>query len=306
MNYFIRTFGCQMNKADSEIIDGVMQYAGHIPVISEKNADLVIINTCGVRERAVDRLYGYIRSLRPETGSHRPFVAVGGCVAQLKKETLFDDISQVDCIFGTTSFDRLPKAATLMSGGEIRVNLVSPDQTVKEGLPTLRAQITKAWLPISRGCNNYCAYCVVPYARGRERSRAFDVIVAEAESLVANGVIEITLLGQNVNSYGNDLEQVDLFAVLLKRLDKIDGLRRIRFLTSHPKDLSAKTIEAIAASSSVCEHLHLPLQSGSDKILAAMKRGYDAERYLERVKSIQSAVPGISLTTDLIVGFPGS
>ena len=305
MNYFIRTFGCQMNKADSEIIDGVMQYAGHIPVISEKNADLVIINTCGVRERAVDRLYGYIRSLRPETGSHRPFVAVGGCVAQLKKETLFDDISQVDCIFGTTSFDRLPKAATLMSGGEIRVNLVSPDQTVKEGLPTLRAQITKAWLPISRGCNNYCAYCVVPYARGRERSRAFDVIVAEAESLVANGVIEITLLGQNVNSYGNDLEQVDLFAVLLKRLDKIDGLRRIRFLTSHPKDLSAKTIEAIAASSSVCEHLHLPLQSGSDKILAAMKRGYDAERYLERVKSIQSAVPGISLTTDLIVGFPG-
>jgi len=305
MNYFIRTFGCQMNKADSEIIDGVMQSAGHIPVISEGEADLVIINTCGVREHAVDRLYGYIRSLRPEAGPHRPFVAVGGCVAQLKKDSLFDDLCQVDCVFGTTSFDRLPEAATLMSGGAQRVNLISLDQAVKEGLPVRRAQITKAWLPISRGCDNYCAYCVVPYARGSERSRVLDVIVAEAESLAGNGFFEITLLGQNVNSYGNDLGEVDLFAVLLKRLDKIDGLRRIRFLTSHPKDLSAKTIEAIATSSSVCEHLHLPLQSGSDKVLASMKRGYDAERYLERVKSIRGAVAGISLTTDLIVGFPG-
>ena len=279
MNYFIRTFGCQMNKADSEIFDGVMQSAGHIPVISEREADLVIINTCGVRAHAVDRLYGYIHSLRPETGLHRPFIAVGGCVAQLKKDTLFDDLSQVDCIFGTTSFDRLPEAATLMSNGARCVNLISSDKAVKEGLPVRRAEKIRAWLPISRGCDNFCAYCVVPYARGREKSRALDVIVSEAESLAGNGVCEITLLGQNVNSYGNDLGQVDLFAVLLKRLDEINGVRRLRFLTSHPKDLSDKTIEAIATSSSVCEYLHLPLQSGSDKILAFMKRGYDAERY---------------------------
>ena len=306
MRFFIRTFGCQMNKSDSEVAAGTLLAAGHQETPEPAEAELIVINTCAVREHAVERLYGYINSLKsPAKHNQAPLLAIGGCVAEQKRGRLWKELPQANIIFGTRAFHLLPQAIERAIGGEARIDLLQPLEPLPEH-PSIRPEDPwRAWLPISRGCNNFCSYCVVPHTRGRETSRSSATVLADAAALAAQGVREITLLGQNVNSYGNDLGKPGLFASLLLSLDEIPDLRRVRFLTSHPKDLSGETIAALAASANACECVHLPLQAGSDRILAAMNRGYTLEKYLERVTALRSAIPGVALSTDLIVGFPG-
>lgn len=293
-----------MNKADSESIAAVLAESGHGETDDAEDADLVVINTCNVREHAVKRLRGHIESLKPRARP-KPWIAVGGCVGEMTGEAIFDSLPQINILFGTRSFHKLPEAIEAIEAGERRVNLTYFKGGLPDVLPTRPVDPAREWLPISRGCDNYCSYCVVPYARGREISMPFDEIVRSAEDSVSKGAKEITLLGQNVNSYGNDLGDKDAFAVLLKRLDRIEGLKRLRFLTSHPKDMSESTIEAIASCNTVCEYVHLPLQSGSDRILSLMNRGYSFESYLDLVEKLRLAVPGIAVSTDIIAGFPG-
>lgn len=306
MEFYVRTFGCQMNKADSEVAAGALLEAGFIEV-SEPPADgLVVINTCSVREHAVERLYGFVNSLKPKSkAGGAPILAIGGCVAELKGSGLFTDLPQTDIVFGTRSFHLLPGAVARVTAGEAQVDLTGPVENLPEH-PSVRAEDpVRGWLPISRGCDNYCSYCVVPYARGRETSRPAQEVLTEARRMAERGVREITLLGQNVNSYGNDLGETGAFAELLLGLDKTPGIERIRFMTSHPKDLSDLTIQAIASGESLCEYIHLPLQSGSDRILSAMNRKYTVETYMDRISAIRKYIPGAAITTDLIVGFPG-
>lgn len=306
MYFYIKTFGCQMNKADSEVISSVLTAAGHIPVDSASQAELIIINTCNVRDHAVNRLYGHIRSLKPTNSrSTKPYIAVGGCVAEINKSNIFKTLPQVDIIFGTRTFNLLPEALSELAGGISHLSFIDRAQSLPDDLQGAPVDPVRAWLPISRGCDNYCTYCVVPYARGREHSTPYNTAVKQAEDHVRRGVKEITLLGQNVNSYGIDLKEKDLFARLLRRLDTIDGLRRVRFMTSHPKDLSPATIAAVASCNSVCEYIHLPLQSGSNRILNLMNRRYTVDEYHDLVYRIRQSVHGVSLSTDIIVGFPG-
>lgn len=306
MEFYVRTFGCQMNKADSEVAAGALIGAGHTEIQSPPEEGLIVINTCSVRENAVERLYGFVNSIKsPSKVGKQPIVAIGGCVAELKGPELFNDLPQIDIIFGTRAFHLLPQAAERILAGENRVNLTGAGEKLPEH-PAIRFEDpVRAWLPISRGCDNYCSYCVVPYARGRETSRPKQEVMDEALMMIERGVKEITLLGQNVNSYGNDLGQKEAFAGLLRELNGIDGLERVRFMTSHPKDLSGETIDAIASGEKICEYVHLPLQSGSDRVLALMNRKYDLDNYLARITAIRQNIPNVSITTDIIVGFPG-
>lgn len=304
--YAIRTFGCQMNKHDSERMAGLLEADGLVPAETLETADVIVFNTCCVRETADDRLLGQVSSLKALKTGGRPdvLIAVGGCVGQRDGETLLRQLPHVDVVFGTHNIDELPRLLSAAAEGRPAVHVVDSATGFASDLPSVREHPWHAWVPITVGCDNHCAYCIVPAVRGPERSRGFDDIVEEVASLVGDGVVEITLLGQNVNSYGRDRYGAPRFAELLRAVAAA-GVPRIRFATSHPKDLSADTIAALAEVPSLMPYLHLPVQHGSNRILAAMNRGYTREEYLARVTALRGAVPGIALSTDIIVGFPG-
>ncbi|HKA84366.1 MAG TPA: tRNA (N6-isopentenyl adenosine(37)-C2)-methylthiotransferase MiaB [Acidimicrobiales bacterium] len=321
--YVVRTFGCQMNEHDSERIAGLLEADGLRPAADVDDADVVVLNTCCIRENADNKLYGNLGQLKA-LKQRRPDVqiVVGGCLAQKDRDLIVSKAPHVDVVFGTHNVHR---AAELL--GEQRVagrsiveileeTAADDHESFPSALPARREVPYAAWVTIQIGCDNSCAFCIVPAVRGREISRGFDDVVDEVRALAADGVSEVTLLGQNVNSYGRDLtlarrragEPVrvrPLFADLLRAVGGVDGIRRVRYTSPHPKDLRPETIEAMAAVPTVCEHLHLPLQAGSDRVLAAMHRGYTAERYLERLAAARAAVPELAVTTDIIVGFPG-
>jgi len=302
----VRTLGCQMNKHDSERIAGMLLARGMTPTPEGEIADVVVFNTCCVRENADERLYGQVSSLSAIRRERGTVIAVGGCIGQRDGETLLRTLPQVDVVFGTHNLARLPAmldAAAESHGPVVEVEDPSDGYFTSE-LPSRREHPWHAWVPIAVGCNNFCTYCIVPYVRGRERSRAFEDVVDEVRRLAADGVVEVTLLGQNVNSYGRDLYGSPRFAELLRAVAAA-GVERVRFTTSHPKDLSDETIRAMADTPQVCRHLHLPVQSGSDRVLKAMNRHYTQDSYLALVERLYDAMPDLALTTDVIVGFPG-
>ena len=304
----ITTFGCQMNARDSEKLVGILERIGYVEVPDE-NADFVIYNTCTVRENANLRVYGrlgYLHSLKKKN----PHMMIGlcGCMMQEPQvvEKLKKSYSFVNLIFGTHNIYKFAElvVSSLLSDRMI-IDIWKDTDKIVEDLPVERKYPFKSGVNIMFGCNNFCSYCIVPYVRGRERSRNPKDIVREIERLVKDGVVEVMLLGQNVNSYGKNLDEPMTFAQLLTEIEKIEGLKRIRFMTSHPKDLSDELIDVMKNSKKICKHLHLPLQSGSSDILQKMNRRYDKEKYLNLVEKIRTAIPDISLTTDIIVGFPG-
>jgi tRNA-2-methylthio-N6-dimethylallyladenosine synthase len=304
--YYVRTFGCQMNKHDSERIAGLLEASGMTAASSPEDADVVVFNTCCVRENADERLYGQVASLKALKTGGRPdvLIAVGGCVGQRDGIRLREQLPHVDVVFGTHNIDALPALLDAARQGRPGIQVLDHGEAFASDLPAVREHPWHAWLSITVGCDNYCSYCIVPYVRGRERSRPLEDVVAEAESLVADGVVEITLLGQNVNSYGRDLYGEPRFAQVLRAV-AATGVARVRFATSHPKDLSAETIMAMAETPQVCDYLHLPVQSGSNRTLEAMNRVYTREQYLTLVSKLRDAIPGLALSTDVIVGFPG-
>jgi tRNA-2-methylthio-N6-dimethylallyladenosine synthase len=304
--YEVRTFGCQMNKHDSERIAGMLSARGLGEAADGEIADVIVFNTCCVRENADERLYGQVSSLSSIRRLRGTVIAVGGCIGQRDGAELLRRLPQIDVIFGTHNLARLPElidAAVDSPRPVVEVQDPSSGDFTAD-LPSVREHPWHAWVPVTVGCDNFCTYCIVPYVRGRERSRTREDVVAEVRRLVADGVVEVTLLGQNVNSYGRDLYGSPRFAELLHDVAGT-GIGRIRFTTSHPKDLSPDTIDAMATLPNVCRHLHLPLQSGSDTILSAMNRGYTQTAYLSLVERLYDAIPDLALTTDLIVGFPG-
>ena len=302
------TFGCQMNARDSEKLAGILERMGYVEV-QEEEADFVIYNTCTVRENANLRVYGrlgYLHSLKKKN----PHMMIGlcGCMMQEPQvvEKLKRSYSFVNLIFGTHNIYKFAElVVSALLSDHMVIDIWKDTDKIVEDLPSQRKFPFKSGVNIMFGCNNFCSYCIVPYVRGRERSRNPKDIVREIENLVADGVVEVMLLGQNVNSYGKNLEEPMTFAQLLQEIEKIEGLKRIRFMTSHPKDLSDELIEVMKNSKKICKHLHLPLQSGSTGILKVMNRRYTKEQYLNLVERIRTAIPDISLTTDIIVGFPG-
>ena len=304
----ITTFGCQMNARDSEKLSGILREAGYVETESE-DADFVIYNTCTVRENANLRVYGRLGVLHGYKKKN-PNMKIALCGCMMQEATVVEKLQKsyrfVDLIFGTHNIFKFAEllAMTLESDRMI-IDIWKDTDQIVEDLPNERKYAFKSGVNIMFGCNNFCSYCIVPYVRGRERSREAKDIVREIEALVKDGVVEVMLLGQNVNSYGKNLEQPMTFAELLREIEQIDGLERIRFMTSHPKDLSDDLIEVMANSKKICPHLHLPLQSGSSRILKAMNRRYDKEKYLALAKKIRKRMPDIALTTDIIVGFPG-
>ena len=307
--YHVRTFGCQMNLHDSERVAGLLDDCGCVQVSDVSEADIVVFMTCSVREKADTHLYGEASNLvrLPKPPCGRRIVAIGGCIAQRDGETLKKKIPNVDVVFGTSALASVPQllvdAFEDGDDGEVFVDTVEEGRGFSTELPSHREQQFHAWVPIMTGCNNFCTYCIVPYVRGREKSRVFERIVDECRRLVDDGVREVTLLGQNVNSYGKDLYGELRFAELLRAVGET-GVERIRFTSSNPKDLSPEIINAMAEVSNVMPHLHLAVQSGSSRVLKAMNRSYTREQYIDLAKRIKTAVPGIALTTDIIVGFP--
>lgn len=307
--YFVKTFGCQMNLHDSERVSGLLDQCGCIEVPTPDEADIVCFMTCCVRENADQRLYGQASATvsMPAPPSGRRVVAVGGCIAQRDGERMRDHIPNVDVVFGTSALASLPQlVAEVFEDPDDRIEVDTSEERrgFSTDLPSHRAQRFHAWVPIMTGCNNFCTYCIVPYVRGRERSRTFESIISECEVLVADGVREITLLGQNVNSYGRDNYGSPRFAELVRAVGTT-GVERIRFTSSNPKDLSDEVIAAMSETAAVMPHLHLAVQSGSTRILKAMNRRYTREQYLELVSRLRAAMPDLALTTDVIVGFPG-
>ncbi len=302
------TYGCQGNVAEGERIDGILQEIGYEFTEDPAEADFILYNTCCVREHAEERVFGNLGRLKKlKEQNPNLIIAVCGCMVQEPHiaERLKRNFRYVDLVFGTFVQYRLPEFIYRLYTGEDRVFCLDENNTVAEGLPMKRTNQLKAFLPISYGCNNFCTYCIVPYVRGRERSRAYDVVVQEAKDLVAQGYKEIMLLGQNVNSYGNDFGEKDLFSKLLKEINDIPGDFLIRFMTSHPKDCSYMLLDTMAECEKVERHLHLPFQSGNDRVLKAMNRHYDRARYLDLVHYAKQVMPDLSLTSDVIVGFPG-
>ena len=304
--FHITTFGCQMNEHDSEVIDGLLTERGFSSVKERKDASIVIINTCSVRDNADKRFFGTLGQLKKRKESDPSFiVCVCGCMMQQQRvvDTIKAKYPWVDVIFGTNSIHHIPELIEKVAiEKEKVVDIIENTEEIVEELPAKRLFDHKALVNIMFGCNNFCTYCIVPYTRGREKSRAPEAIVAEVKGLVADGVKEIMLLGQNVNSYdGNGTS----FAELLKMLNDVDGLERIRFMTSNPKDLSDELIEAFAVCDKLCRNLHLPIQSGSNRVLKRMNRKYTREDYLKLIEKLRKTVPDITLSTDIIVGFPG-
>ena len=322
-SYVVHTFGCQMNEHDSERIAGLLEADGMVPVETDDAADVVVLNTCCIRENADNKLYGSLGWLKQwKAASEGRQIVVAGCLAQKDRDLVAQKAPWVDVVLGTHNVHR---AAELVDHSrahgqitEIFDEAVIDDHALfPSALPAVRETSYNAWVTIQIGCDNNCAFCIVPAVRGREISRPFDDVVAEVRDLAANGVTEVTLLGQNVNSYGRDLQlsarqQGDaearlrpLFGELLREVGAVPGIRRVRFTSPHPKDMRPDTFAAMADTPAVCEHLHYPLQSGSDRVLALMHRGYTAERYLERLVQARVAVADLAVSTDIIVGFPG-
>lgn len=310
LTFCVRTFGCQMNKHDSERVCGMLEAMGALPVEEFEDADIVVFMTCCVREAADTRLYGQVASMKNiplRAGSlvDKRIIAVGGCIGQRDGDALLESLPHLDVVFGTHNLGALPQLLerTLREGSR-NVEVLDASTSFPTDLPTDREHPWAAWLPITIGCNNFCTYCIVPYVRGREKSRPIEDIVAEAQRYVDAGVKEITLLGQNVNSYGRDLYGTPRFADILDAIDAT-GIKRLRFATSHPKDLTDEVIAKFGSLRSLMPALHLPVQSGSNTILAAMNRRYTRERYRELVAKLRAVRPDIALSTDVIVGFPG-
>ena len=307
--FFIQNAGCQMNSLQTETVAGIVKKMGYEEVSREDDADVVIYNTCTVRENANLKIYGHLGHLKSIKKQKKEMkIVLFGCMMQEPEviEKIHKDYSFVDLVFGTHNFHKFPELfyRSLNTEGQI-IDVWKESDEIVEGMPADRKYSFKTGVNIMFGCNNFCSYCIVPYVRGREKSREPEAILQEIRELVADGVTEVMLLGQNVNSYGKTLENPITFARLLQQVEEIEGLKRIRFMTSHPKDLSDELIETMAKSKKVCHHLHLPMQSGSSRILKIMNRRYDKEKYLELVQKIRTAIPDISLTTDIIVGFPG-
>lgn len=307
--YYLRTYGCQMNENDSEKIAGMLESIGYLPVDSPDAADIILLNTCCVRRNAEKKVYGQIGQLKQLKKQNPDLIlAVCGCMVQQESElaVIQDSYPYVDLVFGTHNLHRLPELLHQVQRDQRRVIEVwDSEGEVVEGLPVKHKDGFQAWITIMYGCNNYCSYCIVPYVRGRERSRSKGSILEEVRSLVDSGFCEFTLLGQNVNSYGNDTGEDYDFAALMQDVSQVDGVKRLRFTTSHPKDMSDRLIDVIAAGDSICEHIHLPLQSGSDRVLSRMNRHYSRDDYFRLTELIKDKIPGYSITTDLIVGFPG-
>ena len=308
LTFYDQTFGCQMNFKDSEKLNGILEDIGYVKADTEK-ADFVYYNTCTVRENANVRVYGRLGALKNYKKKNPEMViAMCGCMMQEpeEQEKVKTTFKFVDVVFGTHNIFKLAELLYECLSGRKRVFDVweKTDQII-EDLPSDRKFGFKAGVNIMFGCNNFCSYCIVPYVRGRERSRKPEDIIREIERLVSDGVTEVMLLGQNVNSYGKTLDNPITFAELLREVNKIEGLKRIRFMTSHPKDLSDDLIMAIKECDKVCKHMHLPLQSGSSRVLKEMNRHYDKEKYLDEVKRLREQIPDIAITTDIIVGFPG-
>ena len=303
--YFITTYGCQMNEHDSERMAGMLEAEGYRKADSPEDATVVLFNTCCIREKADTRLYGNlghmkaIKDTRPDMK-----IVVGGCLAQKDKDVIQQRAPYVDVVLGTHNLASLPRL--LRESDEApSFEILEQTEVFPSALPALRNSPWHAWVSISIGCNNACTFCIVPAVRGKEVSRRLSDIVSEVEGLVEDGVVEVTLLGQNVNSYGRDLDGSPLFAKLLRELDRIESLERIRFTSPHPKDFRADTVAAMAESRRVCEHIHLPVQAGSDSVLKRMKRAYSRQRYLDKLAMVRDAIPDVAVTTDIIVGFPG-
>lgn len=325
-SFYIRTFGCQMNERDSETLAGMLSDLGYRETMDRNKADVIIMNTCSVRENADRRFFGNLGQLK-RIKEERPdvIIAVCGCMMQQQHiiDTLKSKYTWVDLVFGTYNIHEFPKLlGNVLDERKKVVDVWDQADEIVEGLPAQRKHPYKAFVNIMYGCDNFCSYCIVPYTRGRERSRDPEAILEEVKALVADGVLEITLLGQNVNSYrgqiGNqDKEEADggkvmdssgeyvSFAGLIHMLNEVEGLKRIRFTTSHPKDLSDELIDAFASCEKLCPHIHLPVQSGSTRILEKMNRKYTKEEYLELVEKLRRKTPDIAITTDIIVGFPG-
>jgi tRNA-2-methylthio-N6-dimethylallyladenosine synthase len=302
--YFLRSFGCQMNDHDAERISALLEDDGLERVARIDDADVIVYNTCTVRHSADDRLSGHLgEAARVKALDPRRLVVVAGCLPQVEREGLFERFPFVDLAVGPAHLAELPAALAERR----QRGLFDGEGALSGDLPAHRERPFQAWVQVMSGCTNNCSYCIVPIARGPERSRPAAAVVSEVRALVADGVLEVTLLGQNVNAYGHDLESPGrpTFAGLLAELDGLDRLRRLRFTTSHPRDLSDELVQAIAGLQTVCEHVHLPAQSGSDRVLSAMGRGYTMDWYLRRVDALRAAVPDIAITTDLMVGFPG-
>lgn len=305
--YHIRTYGCQMNERDSETLAGILADLGYTRTASVEEADLILFNTCCVRETAERKIYGRLNELRP-LKKKRPdlLIGVGGCMAQKDKERVLTKAPHVDFVFGTHNIQELPelisKAAAL---SEPLVQVWEEGQVPLVDLPAQREGKLKAYVTITYGCTNFCTYCIVPYVRGKERSRPPQDIIQEVTELAQEGYKEVTLLGQNVNTYGRDLGTGVSFAQLLREVNQVEGIQRIRYTTSHPRDFTAEIIAAVRDCDKVCEHFHLPIQAGSNRILQRMNRGYTREEYLQLVERIREEVPDCSITTDIIVGFPG-
>ena len=309
LKYHIITYGCQMNVHDSEKLAGMLNTMGYTETLEQNKADLILFNTCCVRENAELKVYGNVGSLYTSK-QQNPNMIIGICGCMMQQEDISHYIVKkfpfVDLIFGTHNLHHFPRLlwGALHSSHTV-VEILDKEGLIVEDIPLTRNLGVSAWTTIMYGCNNFCSYCIVPYVRGRERSRQPIDIISEIKQLSEDGYKEITLLGQNVNSYGKDLGKHYYFSDLLREIDDIDGIERVRFMTSHPKDLSKDLIMAMAESEKVCEHLHLPIQSGSNNVLKTMNRGYTREEYMDIVNLIREKIPQIAVTTDIIVGFPG-
>ena len=306
--YQVRTFGCQMNVHDSERMAGLLEEAGYVPAGErDEVADIVVFNTCAVRENADNRLYGNLGQLAPKKAARPGMqIAVGGCLAQKDRDAITRRAPWVDVVFGTHNVGSLP---VLLERARIeheaQVEIAESLEAFPSTLPTRRDSAYAAWVAISVGCNNTCTFCIVPALRGKEKDRRPGDILAEVEALVAEGVIEITLLGQNVNAYGSDIGDRQAFSKLLRACGTVEGLERVRFTSPHPRDFTDDVIEAMAATPNVMPQLHMPLQSGSSRVLRAMRRSYRQDRYLGIIENVRRAIPEAAITTDIIVGFPG-
>lgn len=308
LTFHVTTFGCQMNARDSEKLVGILERIGYVETDTE-DADFVIYNTCTVRENANNKVYGRLGVLQ-NYKKKNPHMLIGLCGCMMQETVVVEKLKEsyrfVDLIFGTHNIYKFAELiVTAMESDSMTIDIWKDTDQIVEDLPVERKYSFKSGVNIMFGCNNFCSYCIVPYVRGRERSRDPEAIISEIRQLVADGVVEVMLLGQNVNSYGKNLENPITFARLLEKIEQIEGLERIRFMTSHPKDLSDELIEVMGRSKKICKHLHLPVQSGSSRILKKMNRHYTKEQYLELVEKIRKNVPDVSLTTDIIVGFPG-
>jgi tRNA-2-methylthio-N6-dimethylallyladenosine synthase len=309
--YLIRTFGCQMNEHDSERIGGVLMADGMTPTDAVDDARVIVLNTCAIRENADNKLYGNLGHLKP-LKERRPElrIVVAGCLAQKDQGLIQRKAPWVDVVVGTHA---LPQLLDLLRRADVegpQMDVREYTETFPSALPAARHDPHRAWVSIAVGCDNACTFCIVPLVRGAQRSRPLGDVLAEVQGLAARGVVEVTLLGQNVNTYGRDLtvpgaSRRPLFARLLREVDRVEGIRRVRFTSPHPHDFTPDVIEAMAECDTVCEHIHFPLQSGSDAVLRAMQRSYRRERYLDWLERIRRAIPGIAISTDIIVGFPG-